>query len=140
MFNRLMKSLPKAGKRMNDIIFFTYPSCTSCRKTKKWLTSNAVEFEERHLFKSTPTSKELVEMLSLTTEGLDELLATRSQIFKSLNQDVNDLTLSQVINMLIEEPRLLKRPIVTDGKKLVVGYNPDALKSIANKKMIKKSS
>ncbi|WP_066049614.1 Spx/MgsR family RNA polymerase-binding regulatory protein [Robertmurraya korlensis] len=125
---------------MNDIIFFTYPSCTSCRKTKKWLTSNAVEFEERHLFKSTPTSKELVEMLSLTTEGLDELLATRSQIFKSLNQDVNDLTLSQVINMLIEEPRLLKRPIVTDGKKLVVGYNPDALKSIANKKMIKKSS
>jgi Spx/MgsR family transcriptional regulator len=99
-----------------------------------------VEFEERHLFKSTPTSKELVEMLSLTTEGLDELLATRSRIFKSLNQDVNDLTLSQVINMLIEEPRLLKRPIVTDGKKLVVGYNPDALKSIANKKMIKKSS
>jgi Spx/MgsR family transcriptional regulator len=79
-------------------------------------------------------------MLSLTTEGLDELLATRSRIFKSLNQDVNDLTLSQVINMLIEEPRLLKRPIVTDGKKLVVGYNPDALKSIANKKMIKKSS
>lgn len=125
---------------MNDLIFFTYPSCTSCRKTKKWLTANAVAYEERHLFKETPTSEELKVLLSLTTEGLDELLATRSRVYKSLNQDVNELTLSQVINMLVEEPRLLKRPIVTDGKKLVVGYNPDALKSISNKKMIKKSS
>jgi Spx/MgsR family transcriptional regulator len=124
---------------MNDLIFFTYPSCTSCRKTKKWLTANAVAYEERHLFKETPTSEELKELLTLTTEGLDELLATRSRIFKSLNQDVNDLTLSQVINMVVEEPRLLKRPIVTDGKKLVVGYNPDALKSIANNK-IRRSS
>lgn len=119
---------------MNELKFYTYPSCTSCRKTKKWLTTNAVEFEERHIFRETPTYEELLEILSLTTDGLDELLATRSQTFKSLNKDVNDLALSEVVKMLVDDPKLLRRPIVTDGKKLVIGYNPDALKSITNKK------
>ncbi|HER2025610.1 TPA: transcriptional regulator Spx, partial [Streptococcus pyogenes] len=36
--------------------------------------------------------------------------------------------------MIVEEPKLLRRPILTDGKKLVVGYNPDALKGIASRK------
>lgn len=125
---------------MMELKFFTYPSCTSCRKTQKWLTNNAVEFEERHIFRDTPTYKELVQILSLTTEGLDELIATRSQTFKSLEQDVNDLSLSQVIKMILGDPKLLRRPIVTDRKKLVVGYNPDALKSITNKKEYKLSS
>ncbi|AGX05494.1 MULTISPECIES: Spx/MgsR family RNA polymerase-binding regulatory protein [Bacillaceae] len=119
---------------MNELTFFTYPSCTSCRKTKSWLKANSIDFSERHLFRETPSSKELLEILSLTTEGLDEVLATRSSTFKNLNIDVNELSLSEVVKMIVEEPKLLRRPILTDGKKLVVGYNPDALKGIASRK------
>jgi regulatory protein spx len=39
-----------------------------------------------------------------------------------------------VVNLLIEHPRLLRRPILTDGKKLVVGYNESALKNLVKKK------
>lgn len=123
---------------MNKLTFFTYPSCTSCRKTKKWLTANAVDFSERHIFRETPSFEELMNILSLTTEGIDELLATRSQTFKNLNIDVNDLSLSQVVQMIVDDPKLLRRPIITDGKKLVVGFNPDALKNITNKKSVYK--
>ena len=72
----------------------------------------------------------LLELLSMTTEGMDELLATRSKEYKKLNVDVDSMTLSQVVNLLIEHPRLLRRPILTDGKKLVVGYNESALKNL----------
>ncbi|CAM3994639.1 Spx/MgsR family RNA polymerase-binding regulatory protein [Mesobacillus thioparans] len=116
---------------MEELTFFSYPSCTSCRKTKKWLVSNSVKFNERHLFKDTPSQKELLEILTLTTEGVDELLATRGETFKNLKLDVEDLSLSEVINLVIKEPKLLRRPILTDGKKLIVGFNPDALKKIA---------
>lgn len=116
---------------LKELTFYSYPSCTSCRKTKKWLVSNSVEFNERHLFKDTPTEKELLEILSLTTDGLDELLATRGVTYKNLGINIEELLLSQVVNLLIEEPKLLKRPILTDGKKLIVGFNPDALKGIA---------
>ncbi|MCM3122389.1 Spx/MgsR family RNA polymerase-binding regulatory protein [Mesobacillus sp. AQ2] len=116
---------------MEELTFFSYPSCTSCRKTKKWLISNSVKFNERHLFKDTPNQKELMEILTLTTEGVDELLATRGETFKNLKLNVDELSLSEVINLVIEEPKLLRRPILTDGKKLIVGFNPDALKKIA---------
>ncbi|WP_263621383.1 Spx/MgsR family RNA polymerase-binding regulatory protein [Rossellomorea aquimaris] len=126
---------------MGNLTFFTYPSCTSCRKAKKWLNANSVDFNERHLFRETPTREELVQLLSLTTEGLDEILATRSQTFKELGKDVNDLPLSAVIDLMIQEPKLLRRPLLTDGKKLVVGYNPDGLKSFSDKKpALQKSS
>lgn len=115
---------------MEELTFYSYPSCTSCRKTKKWLISNSVKFNERHLFKDTPTKKELMEILSLTTEGVDELLATRGETYKNLNMDVQELPLSEVIKLVINEPKLLRRPILTDGKKLIVGFNPDALKKI----------
>ncbi len=112
---------------------YMYPSCTSCRKTKKWLCTNNIEFHERHLFRETPTYEELLHLLSLTTEGIDEILATRSQSFKQLGENVEDWPLSKVVELLVKEPRLLRRPIVTDGKRLVVGYNPSALKNIAKK-------
>jgi regulatory protein spx len=126
---------------MGNLTFYTYPSCTSCRKAKKWLNANSINFDERHLFRDTPTHEELVQLLSLTTEGLDEILATRSQTFKKLGKDVNDLPLSKVIDLIVQEPKLLRRPLLTDGKKLVVGYNPDGLKSFSGKKStLKKSS
>ena len=116
---------------MEELTFFSYPSCTSCRKTKKWLVSNSVKFHERHMFKDTPSKKELLEILTLTTEGFDELLATRGETYKKLGLDMEDLPLSEVIKLVIDEPKLLRRPILTDGKKLIVGFNPDALKKIA---------
>lgn len=121
---------------MNPIIFFTYPSCTSCRKTKKWLKENDVNFSERHIFRETPTYEELLNLLSLTTDGLDELLATRSQSFKDLTHNVEDLPLSEVVKLIIEDPKLLKRPILTDGNKLIVGYNPEGFRSLSNKKNV----
>lgn len=125
---------------MGELTFYSYPSCTSCRKTKKWLASHGVDFEERHLFRETPTYEEMLKILSLTTDGIDEVLATRSQTFKDLNIDVNEMTFSEIVNLMIKEPRLLRRPIITDGKKLIVGYNPSALTNLAKRKPLLKVS
>ncbi|MCD5323557.1 MULTISPECIES: Spx/MgsR family RNA polymerase-binding regulatory protein [Pontibacillus] len=121
---------------MSDLKFYTYPSCTSCRRTKAWLKDQEVPFSERHIFRETPTYEELLQILSLTTEGIDEILATRGKTYKSLNVDVDDLSVSEFISLVMKEPKLLRRPILTDGKKLVVGYNEDGLKSITKVKQI----
>ena len=123
---------------MSTITFFTYPSCTSCRKTKKWLSAHSVDVQERHLFRETPTKQELLKLLSMSSEGLDELLATRSSTFKSLNMDVDDMPLSAVIDLIIQEPKLLRRPILTDGEAIVVGYNLEKLRSLTKKKQVMK--
>ncbi|MCD7033122.1 Spx/MgsR family RNA polymerase-binding regulatory protein [Metabacillus sp. GX 13764] len=116
---------------MDELTFFTYPSCTSCRKTKHWLKAHEIGFHERHLFRETPTALELKKILELTTEGIDEILATRSQTYKDLNLNIEELNLSELLKLITEEPKLLRRPIITDGKKLIVGYNPQELNKIA---------
>jgi len=112
------------------ITFFTYPSSTSAIKTKAWLKEHGVPYEERHLLKNPPTVEELREIAKLTSEGMDELLATRSQQFKQLGIDINELTVSQLLTLLSENPHLLKKPIITDGENLIVGYNSEALANI----------
>jgi len=123
---------------MSIVTFYTYPSCTSCRKTKKWLSAHSVDVQERHLFRETPTRQELFTLLSMTSEGLDELLATRSRTFKSLNVVVDDMPLSAVVDLIIQEPKLLRRPILTDGEAIVVGYNLEKLRSLTKKKQLMK--
>ncbi|MCO4850153.1 transcriptional regulator MgsR [Bacillus vallismortis] len=125
---------------MEQIIFYSYPSCTSCRKTKHWLKAHQVEFNERHLFRETPTIEELKYILSLTTEGIDEILATRSQTFKNLNLNIDEMTVNEVLELLIEKPKLLRRPILVDNKKLVIGYNPGELLKLSKKKTVHQSA
>ncbi|RIW31070.1 Spx/MgsR family RNA polymerase-binding regulatory protein [Bacillus salacetis] len=121
---------------MTNLTFFTYPSCTSCRKAKKWLSANSIEFAERHIFRETPSKEEIINLLSMTTNGLDEILATRSQKYKALNINIEELSLSEVVEMISKEPKLLRRPIVTDGSKLVVGYDPEGLRSLTSKRSV----
>lgn len=83
---------------MVDLTFYTYPSFTSYRKTKIWLISNQIRFDERHILRQTPTVEKVSFLLSMKTEGLDEILATRSQSFKDLNLNIDDLPLSKWLN------------------------------------------
>lgn len=117
---------------MEKLKFYTYPSCTSCRRTKSWLKNQGVDFNEQHLFRETPTADELRKILSLTTIGIDEILAKRSKEYKALDIDVDSLSLSEFLDLVIEKPKLLRRPILTNGDRLVIGYDLDGLRGMTD--------
>ncbi|RWZ60086.1 Spx/MgsR family RNA polymerase-binding regulatory protein [Halobacillus fulvus] len=120
---------------MDKLKFYSYPSCTSCRRTKSWLKSQGVEFNEQHLFRETPSAEELRKILSLTTHGIDEILAKRSKEYKDLDVDIEDLSLSEFLNLVIEKPKLLRRPILTNGEKIVIGYDLEGLRGITDNRI-----
>ncbi len=111
----------------NKVVFYTYPSCTSCRKAKAWLSEQGVSYEERHLYKDPPTSDELMAIIRKTHNGTDEILSTRSHYFKNLNKDIENMKFSEFLEFLSGEPKLLKRPILTNGDNIVIGYDKGAL-------------
>lgn len=117
---------------MEKLKFYSYPSCTSCRRTKSWLKSQGVDFNEHHLFRETPDADELRDILSLTTHGIDEILAKRSKEYKALDIEVEDLTINEFLDLVIEKPKLLRRPILTNGERLVIGYNLEGLRALTN--------
>lgn len=66
-------------------------------------------------------------------------MATRSQIFKNLNLNIEEMTVNEVLKLLTEKPKLLRRPILIDRNKLVIGYNPGELMKLTKKKTVHQS-
>jgi Spx/MgsR family transcriptional regulator len=113
------------------LIFYTYPSDTSCRKAKAILRDNEIPFEERHLFRDPPSKEELLEMLKLTTSGIDQILSKRSQTFKELKVNIDDMKLSEMLDLLHKEPKLLRRPLLLHESKLIIGFNREVLEELS---------
>ncbi|OEF96474.1 Spx/MgsR family RNA polymerase-binding regulatory protein [Desulfuribacillus alkaliarsenatis] len=116
---------------MSKVVFYTYPSCTSCRRVKAWFLENGVSFEERHIFKNPPTPEELMKLSVISEEGIDSLVSVRSNRYRQLGINHLDMKFSELLKLLSSEPKLLRRPIVTDGTYVTVGYNVDMLQLIA---------
>ncbi|ANZ61740.1 transcriptional regulator Spx [Secundilactobacillus paracollinoides] len=110
------------------VTLFTSPSCTSCRKAKKWLQDNDVAFTEQNIFVQAPSVQQIKWILSLTENGTEEIISKRSKGYKTLNLDMDTLSIHELITLITKYPGLLRRPILFDNKRLQVGYNDDEIR------------
>ena len=110
------------------VTLYTSPSCTSCRKARAWLEENAIPYTERNVFKEPLSRDEIKNILRMTEDGTEEIISTRSKLFAELDVKLDDLSLSQLIEMIQQQPALLKRPLMIDEKSMQVGYNEDEIR------------
>ena len=112
------------------ITAYLYNSCTSCRKAKDVLESENANFEVREYFKQKVTREELDNLLSTTGLAVADILSTRSNPYKQGNLAEKDLSDGEILEMMTEEPRLIKRPILVSGANAVVGFNEDKIRGL----------
>jgi regulatory protein spx len=111
------------------IRIYTSPSCSSCRKVKKWFELQGIPYEERNIFSATLNENELKEMLAKTENGTEDIISTRSKIIKEQNLDVENMSISQLVQFIRENPSVLKRPIMVDNRRIQVGYNEEEIRT-----------
>ncbi|MGL9730063.1 transcriptional regulator Spx [Enterococcus sp. DIV0756] len=109
------------------IKLFSSASCTSCRKAKAWLKEQGLEFEERNIMSDPLSRDEIKEILSLTETGTEEIISTRSKVYSKLALDFDTISFNELVAIVEEHPDLLRRPIVTDGLRLQIGFNEDEI-------------
>lgn len=117
------------------IKLYVSPSCTSCRKAKTWLEEHGLEYEEQNIFHDPLTKEEIKEILMLTDEGTEEIISYRSQTYKSLDVDFDTLSMTELLDLFIEEPSLIRRPIIMDDRRLQVGYNEEEIRMFLPKRV-----
>ncbi|CAM3310988.1 transcriptional regulator SpxA [Nosocomiicoccus ampullae] len=117
------------------VTLFTSPSCTSCRKAKAWLEENNIPYTERNIFSEALTLDEVKEILRMTEDGTDEIISTRSKAFQKLNVDIDSLPMNELYELIMENPGMLRRPIIIDHKRLQVGYNEDEIRRFLPRKV-----
>ncbi|MEY3431878.1 MAG: hypothetical protein RIS53_776 [Bacillota bacterium] len=108
---------------------YTSPSCSSCRKVKKWFELEGIPFEERNIFSATLNESELKEMLEKSENGTEDIISTRSKVIKEQNLDVENMSISQLVLFIRENPSVLKRPIMVDDRRIQVGYNEEEIRT-----------
>ena len=106
---------------------YTVPSCSSCRKVKKWFYDQNIPFIEKNILSKRISENEIKDMLLLSDNGTDDIISKRSNAIKKDGVDVDSMKLNDLISYIQENPTILKRPIIVDDTKMVVGYNPDEI-------------
>lgn len=92
---------------------------------------SGLELAERDYFKEPLTESELLELASLSS--MSDLFAWRSPSFKKMGLSGQELSESELLKMMLEEPRLLRRPVTRVGDKLIIGSSQKMLEQeIAN--------
>ncbi|MBU5365894.1 transcriptional regulator Spx [Enterococcus devriesei] len=109
------------------IKLYSSASCTSCRKAKAWLLEQGLTFEERNIISDPLTKTEIKEILALTETGTDEIISPRSKVYQKLDIDFDELSLSELVAVIEENPSILRRPILMDERRLQIGYNEDEI-------------
>ncbi|MEG0034186.1 MAG: Spx/MgsR family RNA polymerase-binding regulatory protein [Bacilli bacterium] len=107
------------------IKIYTSPSCSSCRKVKKWFDEQHIPYEEKSIFSPSLNAEDIQEILRKSENGTADIISERSKIVKEQHIDFEDMKLSELVTFLKKNPTVLKRPIIVDDKKIQVGYNDE---------------
>ncbi|MBP5445028.1 MAG: transcriptional regulator Spx [Acholeplasmatales bacterium] len=107
------------------IKIYITPTCSSCRKAKKWLDEHNVKYKEINLLTNKLTVDDLNLILKNTENGFEDIVSPRSKIIKESNIDINEMTVSELKEFIINNPTVLRRPIIVDDDRLQIGYNEE---------------
>lgn len=111
------------------IRIYTSPSCSSCRKVKKWFEEQNIPYQEKNIFSSLLNEEELRDILIKSENGTDDIISPRSKIIKENNIDLDNMKISEIINFIKNNPSILKRPIMVDDRRIQVGYNEEEIRT-----------
>lgn len=107
--------------------FYGYNKCGTCRKAKQWLDARDLSFREIDITQKPPSLAQLKRLYQASGKELKAFLNTSGLQYRALNmkEKLKQLSELEVLKMLAQEGRLIKRPLVTDGKRVTVGFREE---------------
>ena len=89
---------------------------------------NDFELTERDYFKEPLSEAEIREMAALA--GVDQIFARRSPSLKQMGLANQDLSEDEMINLMLQEPKLVRRPLIRVGDQVFAGGSGSVLDSV----------
>jgi len=83
------------------------------------LLQKGLEVKDRDFFKDTLSESEVRELAAIS--GTENIFARRSPSLKKLGLADKELSDDEMVNLMLQEPKLVRRPLLKVGGKLMVG-------------------
>ncbi len=107
------------------IEFYGYNKCDTCRKAKKVLDGKKVVYKEFDITQNPPSKRLLQTILASGEYALSDLFNKSGELYRQFNmkEKVKTMKEGELVDLLAQHGKLVKRPIITDGKQASVGFD-----------------
>ena len=107
------------------LTFICYPKCSTCQKAKVLLDSYSAQYDTRDIKADSPSYDELKRWLSLSDLPVRKFFNTSGILYKSLKlkDKLSSMSADECLNLLAADGMLVKRPLLVDEYRTLVGFN-----------------
>ncbi len=106
------------------------PRCGKSREALKLLQEQGAETEIVEYLKTPPSREALNRILEMLHLEPRQLMRTKEKEYKELGLAAGDLSRDQLIDAMLEHPKLIERPIVINDGKAAIGRPPENILEI----------
>jgi len=110
---------------MNNLIYFHNPRCSKSRQGLELLESANQNFIIRYYLKDALDPKEIEQILTSLKQSLP--IRKKENIYTELDLSAQEQTLKQWSKTICQNPILLERPILWNGRKAIIGRPPEKI-------------
>ncbi|WP_042222634.1 arsenate reductase family protein [Oceanobacillus manasiensis] len=112
------------------LTFYWYPNCGTCKKAKKWLDENQVDYNTVHIVENTPSEQTILDLMNKSDLPAKKFFNTSGKKYRegNIKEKIADATDREMAAILATDGMLIKRPIATDGEKVTVGFKEEVYK------------
>ncbi|MCE7913641.1 MAG: arsenate reductase family protein [Nitrosomonas sp. PRO4] len=105
--------------------FYGYKKCSTCRKAEQFLQQAGINYEFIDITENPPCGEELTVIVARADVPLHKFFNTSGVQYRELKikQRLPALSHREIVALLASNGRLIKRPLITDGKRVTVGYD-----------------
>lgn len=120
-----MRGLKSANEeRALTVVIYGIKNCDTMKKARTWLDSHRVAYTF-HDYKTGGIDKKRLEDWAKQA-GWETLLNRAGTTFRKLpDPDKSSLTAAKAIALMLDQPSMIKRPVLELGAKIIVGFKPE---------------
>lgn len=113
-----------------DIVIYQKPTCTTCRQVHAALVEAGVDFTAVNYYTDPIPRAKLVELLGKMGIPASQLLRSKEAIAKTLRLREEPRSEAELIDLMVEHPDLIERPIVERGSRAILARPASRLSEI----------
>ena len=109
---------------------FGISNCDKCREAKKWLAKKEIDFQFIDFRKKALTTEDIKRWIK--NVGEEKLINKRGTAWRALPDELKqNFEKLDVVNIILEKPTLMKRPIFETQERLILGFPSEVITELS---------
>ena len=112
------------------ITIYQKPTCSTCREAVKLVEASGQPFTAINYYKQPFTKALLKGLLKKAGLSAKDILRTKEDVYKELGLAKKQVSEDELLDLMIQHPDLIQRPLVEKGEKVILGRPAETVKKL----------